>query len=204
MNTNSKRQAEYLQQGAIKRFLEVNITDEDNPLQAPVDNLMLNICRYYFPTDKFIVESQAYPGDTTSITGVTKGDKTKSNVMVSALHYNLERAFVIEAKRFPKPKTLLGGGWWNNNNYWDVHLEQLDGYMEKAQAQDGYPGTMHGMLAIGDRVRFYQKKKGREIGPSQLRSIRGQVTYHISNHTDSLKIEEALEEIKRALRRRQE
>lgn len=49
------------------RFLkhsENRITNEDNPLQAPIDNAMLNICACYFERDKFIIiiEVKTCPG----------------------------------------------------------------------------------------------------------------------------------------------
>lgn len=41
------RKAKYLQQDGIDAFLQDKILGEDNPLQAPVDNVMINICTYY-------------------------------------------------------------------------------------------------------------------------------------------------------------
>lgn len=195
--------AKYLQMAALKVFIRDNVVEENNPLQAPIDNMISNICRCYFEPRKFIIESQPYPGDPTSVKGVTKGDKSKSNVTVSVLHVKVEKAFIIEAKRYPKPQDRLAADWADVNGNWEPHLKQLEDYMTKAQIHDRYSGTMYGMLVVGDRVRFYQKKNATaKLAPWEIRENRRQHVFHIADANDSLTIESALNTIRDKLLRR--
>ncbi|CRG88071.1 hypothetical protein PISL3812_05098 [Talaromyces islandicus] len=193
--------AKYLEKAALKVFIRDNVVEANNPLQAPIDNMILNICHCYFDPHKFIIESQPYPGDPTSVKGLKKGDKLKSNVTVSVLHVKVQKAFVIEAKRYPKPQDKLAGNWADNNNNWEPHLEQLDDYMTKARNHDRYSGTMYGMLVVGDRVRFYEKKNEptATLAPCSIRTMRRQNVFSIADANDSLAIEDVLITIREKL-----
>jgi hypothetical protein len=87
------------------------------------------------------------------LNGVTKGDKSKTNVAVSVLRHKMQKALIIEAKRFPETKSKASLQQQKNGG---MNLEQLEGYIVKARDQDKYPGTMYGMLVIGDRHNCYE------------------------------------------------
>jgi hypothetical protein len=135
--------ADYWTLPIIASYLpEVNPAND--PYQERIDHLWSNILNHYFPLrDGFGTEREAL---------VKPPRKFKTNVAITnILPSGMHKVILVEAKAFPD-KTDIG---WFNVYPWAGVESQLQSYMKKARDTFGNVQTMYGIVAVGDRVRFY-------------------------------------------------
>ena len=123
-------------------------------LQEPRDHCWTNLVRHYFELPHFGVEREAY-------VEARRAGKRANIVVTNLVNGTIHKALVIEAKRFPR-KTPEG--WENKPTEWNKHLPQLKTYMTTIRREFGNVQDIFGILAIGDKLRFYRMKTGNQKG----------------------------------------
>lgn len=144
-------------------------------LQERIDQVWLNIlARYFPPVNEFQLEREAYVGNTAET-------RRRANVSISNLCENdlgeidLHKFLVVEAKCFPGPWVPK----WVRYYDWDAVLDQLEGYMLTMRTTFGNVQTMYGLVAVGDKVRFYELSREKdELTPV---AFRGRITLDIKD-----------------------
>jgi hypothetical protein len=135
--------ADYWTLPIIASYLS-EVNPANDPYQERIDHLWSNILNHYFPLrDGFGTEREAL---------VKPPRKFKTNVAITnILPSGMHKVILVEAKAFPD-KTDIG---WFNVYPWAGVESQLQSYMKKARDTFGNVQTMYGIVAVGDRVRFY-------------------------------------------------
>ncbi|KAL1856192.1 hypothetical protein Plec18170_004061 [Paecilomyces lecythidis] len=161
--------------------------------EEQVDHVWLNILRYYFRENSFSLEREAYVDPLFS--------KMKTNISVcNVRNGQLQKVLFVEAKRFPL--SAIRGNW-HTYYRWKRHKPQLRRYMLRSRTASHYRQTMYGMLAVGDRVKFYQinmvNNPAGDLTPYIYRGT--PLDMALSIQTDGLQIQRILKHISLTVRR---
>lgn len=171
-----------------------------NPSQAKIGTICKKVVDVYFESeDKFMTETEAYPDE--------DEDLTKTNVnVITEDNGELKKVVVLEAKRFPANRSNL---WYKSltSNAWTKPKKQLETYMLKARKKERWAYMMYGIVAVGDRVRFFKlrpnsTKLAAYVPPVQSPAEKKITSFSI--HQDSLLIEKVLSGIADDIKRKRQ
>ncbi|PYH97051.1 hypothetical protein BO71DRAFT_439102 [Aspergillus ellipticus CBS 707.79] len=119
----------------IRRLHPTTHSPQPQPAHQPVDHFWLNLLRHYFPLSAEFAITWDGPG------------YEVMNIRQDALH----KLIFVEAMQFP-PNVAPG---WQDTHHWDCVLAGVGMRMRRAREIFGAVQTVYGIVAVGDRVRFY-------------------------------------------------
>ncbi|KAH8693829.1 hypothetical protein BGW36DRAFT_429860 [Talaromyces proteolyticus] len=119
--------------------------------QEVIDNTWSNILRVYFGVNDFYVQpSRSLKKANVVVSNYLRTRPPGQDRLVQTRH----KVLLVEAKRFPRSARHDSN--WSVNYDWQRVLDQLGKYMRQARAEFGNLQTMYGIVAVGNKARFYQ------------------------------------------------
>ncbi|KAL3409448.1 hypothetical protein V8F44DRAFT_656079 [Aspergillus fumigatus] len=181
-------QAGYWTLPIIASYLS-EVNPANNPYQERIDHLWSNILNHYFPLrDGFGTEREAL---------VKPQRRFATNVAITNVRpLGMHKVVLVEAKTFPRNTDI---GWFSVYPWADVE-SILQSFMKKAPDTFGNVQTMYGIVAVGDRVRFYTMNSQNNTGGILTPFPVGGPQPLLSVHTDAHSIHAILTAISLEIR----